>query len=142
MTVEIDSERTFSIRDVASRTGLSVDTLRWYEREGIVPPVDRNSQGQRRYSSQQLAFIELVVALRRTGMPVSQIKEFVSLSRLGAETHADRLAILERQRASILQQRRQLEADLDAVQDKVAHYRYLISEGLDCDGLPVGRGQV
>ena len=128
----------FGIREVSDRTGLSVDTLRWYEREGLLPTVPRGGDGRRVYPERVVAFIELVVAPRRTGLSVFDTRAFVQMAEEGAASHGRRMALLERQRESIHHRRLQLDADLAAVNAKITRYRELIGSGLDCDGLPVG----
>ncbi|HWM72869.1 MAG TPA: MerR family transcriptional regulator [Nocardioides sp.] len=125
------------IRTASDRTGLTPDTLRWYEREGLLPAPPRGADGRRVYDERLLAFVRLVVALRRTGMSVADVRDFVEMAREGAASHGRRVALLEEQRDSILEQRRRLDDDLSAVEHKISHYRTLIARGLDCDGLPV-----
>ncbi|WP_031466015.1 MerR family transcriptional regulator [Sciscionella sediminilitoris] len=127
----------FGIRDVAEQTGLSMETLRWYERAGLVPPVHRGSDGRRRYSAAEVGFVRLIVCLRRTGMPVARVREFVDLVRRGASTHGKRMTLLTEQRDRILDQMAQLRADLATVEHKIGHYGELIEAGLDCEGAPV-----
>jgi DNA-binding transcriptional MerR regulator len=125
------------IRAVSARTGLSVDTLRWYEREGLLPAVPRGPDGRRAYPERLVVFIELIVALRRTGLSVSDTRAFVEMAGEGAASHGRRMALLERQREAIRECRRQIDADLGAVETKISHYRELIDSGRDCDGVPV-----
>lgn len=125
------------IRKVSERTGLSIDTLRWYERQGLVPPAPRGSDGRRSYPEILVGFISLVVALRRTGMPVAAVRDFVQMADEGAASHGRRMRLLELQRESIREKQVQLENDLAAVDHKINHYRELIAAGLDCDGILV-----
>jgi DNA-binding transcriptional MerR regulator len=120
------------IRAVFEMTGLSIDTLRWYEREGLLPLVRRTSDRQRRYSPAAVNFVRLVQALRRTGMPVAHVRAFVQMEN-GVSAHGPRMAILERQQAAIIEQLQQLEDDLVVVREKPAHYQDLIVRGLDCE---------
>jgi DNA-binding transcriptional MerR regulator len=136
MAIAID-DPPVGIRAVSDLTGLPMDTLRWYEREGLLPPVDRSPDGRRRYSARSVSFVRLVQALRRTGMPVAAVRRFVQLMGEGAASHGRRMAILEEQAAQIVAQRAELDEDLATVQSKIAHYRDLIEQGLDCDGDPV-----
>ncbi|WP_034508732.1 MerR family transcriptional regulator [Blastococcus sp. URHD0036] len=121
------------IREVSEHTGLSIDTLRWYEREGLIPLVERTSTGQRRYPPAAVRFIALVQALRRTGMPVAEVRHFVQLGGGRLENHPVRLALLEAQRESIERQVDQLHEDLAVLTGKMAEYRRLIDAGLDCE---------
>lgn len=122
------------IRAVSELTGLSLDTLRWYEREGLLPRVDRSADGRRLYSSTSVGMVRLVQALRRTGMPVADVRRFVRLMGEGAASHGRRMAMLEQQAGRVVAQLDQMREDLATVQDKIAHYRDLIDRGLDCDG--------
>ena len=115
--------QTLSIAEVAHNTGLSIDTLRWYERQQLFPPVSRDSGHRRRYTEQDLSRIELMLRLRRTGMPVRDIRRFVELLAGGQETHPERLELLHSHRRRILADKEQLDRDLDAVDHKIAHYQ-------------------
>lgn len=130
-------ESWLGISDVATASGLSLDTLRWYEREGLVPRVGRGSDGRRRYSARDAALVMMLAKLRDTGMPTDDMREFSSLVIGGATTHGRRLAILDRHRARIASRQAQLAEALDVLNDKANHYQYLIDAGLDCDGMPV-----
>lgn len=115
-----------SIAEAAEATGLSIDTLRWYEREQLFPPVPRDSARRRRYSDQDIERIELMLRLRRTGMPVRDIRRFVELLAGGCETHTERLELLNAHRQRILADMTQLDKDLAAVDHKIGHYTRLI----------------
>lgn len=128
---------TRSIAEVAASTGLSKDTLRWYEAEGLIPPVPRGPAGHRAYDDRTVAMIELLLKLRRTGMPVATMRRFVTLVAGGAPTHGQRMALLSEHREEMLARVRETLADLDAIEAKIAHYRDLIDAGLDCEGAPV-----
>jgi DNA-binding transcriptional MerR regulator len=121
------------IREVSERTGLSIDTLRWYEREGLLPLVERTATGRRSYPPAALRFIRLVQALRRTGMPVADVRHFVQLGGGRLEHHPTRMALLEAQRTSIERQLDQLHEDLAVLSGKIDEYGRLIVNGLDCE---------
>ncbi|MGY4719406.1 MerR family transcriptional regulator [Naumannella huperziae] len=125
------------IAEVSARTGLTKDTLRWYEHEGLIPAVPRGSDGRRRYDEPTLRMIELLIRLRRTGMPVREMREFVRLVGVGSSTHGRRMALLEQHREEVQTRLRELLADLDAIEDKIGHYARLIEAGLDCAGQPM-----
>jgi DNA-binding transcriptional MerR regulator len=110
------------IGDVATRTGLSIDALRYYEREGLLGPVARDSAGRRRYDPDSLHLLEVLLCLRRTGMPVRQSRAFADLVRTGPGTVPDRVTILRAHRAAVVERMRQLEADLAVIDDKLTAY--------------------
>ncbi|MGC9668452.1 MerR family transcriptional regulator [Planosporangium sp. 12N6] len=132
-----EDERYLGISEVAESTGLSPDTLRWYEREGLFPQVERDSSRRRRYSPRHVGFLRLLVRLRRTGMPTSEMRQFSRLVTGGAATHGRRLALQAAHRERIVARLAELQGDLAALAEKVEHYRHLIEQGLDCDGAPV-----
>jgi DNA-binding transcriptional MerR regulator len=105
----------------SERTGLSLDTLRYYEREGLIGPVDRASGGRRQYSEDDLAWIGTVTCLRDAGLGIADLRRFTELLRTenGAD---DRVAFLQRRRDELLERRRQTEAALVVLADKIAHY--------------------
>jgi DNA-binding transcriptional MerR regulator len=129
----VASPETLGIRQVSEETGLSIDTLRWYEREGLLPLVERSADGRRRYPPGALRFIRLVQALRRTGMPVADVRQFIELGGGELAHHPERMALLERQCAQIEQRLAELQDDLAVVRAKIGSYRRLIAHRLDCE---------
>lgn len=126
-------QQDLGIREVSDATGISVDTLRWYEKEGLLPLVERSSDGRRRYPPAAVRFVRLVQALRRTGMPVAEVREFVQLGGGELANHGPRTAVLQRQAARIDQQLADLEADRAVLAAKIADYQRLVALGLDCE---------
>ncbi|RAG86834.1 MerR family transcriptional regulator [Streptacidiphilus pinicola] len=136
MTATAEEDRYLGIAEVAESTGLTQDTLRWYEREGLFPRVERDTSRRRRYSPRHIRVLQMLVRLRRTGMPTAEVREFTRLLGEGAVTHGHRLALLSAHRERIVARMAELREDLAVLDDKVAQYRHLIAQGLDCDGQP------
>jgi DNA-binding transcriptional MerR regulator len=91
---------SWSIREAAEKCGLSLHTLRWYERIGLVGPVARGSDGRRRFTDADLDWLTLVTRLRETGMPVSDMQRYRELVRSGAG-ETERLELLKRHREEV-----------------------------------------
>ena len=91
----MEQENNLTIQEVGKITGLSVHTLRYYERIGLLNSVNRNSNGYRLYDSTNIAWIEFLNRLRETGMSIHQMQEFSTLRNLGATTISDRRLLLE-----------------------------------------------
>lgn len=87
----------YTIGQVADQTGLSIHTLRYYEKEGIMPFVARNDSGVRMYETKDIEALEFISCLRATGMSISAIKKFVQ----GSTTIEQRLAMLEKQKENV-----------------------------------------
>lgn len=113
---------TLSVSEAAARVGLSTHTLRWYEREGLVAPVGRDAVGRRRYTEADLGWLGMLVRLRRTGMPVRDVRRYAELAREGDHTIADRLALFRAHRERVLARIADLRADLDAIDYKIELY--------------------
>ena len=119
---------TLTIADVAERTGLSPDTLRYYEKAGLISPVGRSAAGQRRYAAADLAWIEMLLRLRDTGMSVADMQQFADLRRQGDTTIAERLALLRDHRDRLADRIRLLLASGRALDEKIDHYENLLGD--------------
>lgn len=109
-----------SIGEVAERTGLSVHTLRYYEREGLLArPVRRASNGHRVYTEHDVEWLTTCTNLRATGMPLTAIRRYAELVRKGNGDAADRLAILREHRESLSDEIAALAERLELISRKV-----------------------
>jgi DNA-binding transcriptional MerR regulator len=107
--------------EVAERTGLTLDTLRYYEREGLIGPIDRAPGGRRRYSENDVSWIGIVTCLRDAGLGIADLRRFTALLR--SENGADdRVAFLGRRREEMLDRLQRTRAALKVLDDKIAYY--------------------
>ncbi|OWY69273.1 MerR family transcriptional regulator [cyanobacterium TDX16] len=114
-----------TIQQVAERTGLSVHTLRYYERNGLLEPVNRAANGHRRYCAVDITKIEFLTRLRATGMPIRQMQQFAILLRQNPAAVSDRLAILEAHEREVKQRIQELSRNLEIIRWKIQHYKEL-----------------
>lgn len=128
---------TIGIAEMASRCGLSPDTLRWYEKEGLLPRVSRTSDGRRAYSPAEQRTVHLLTRLRAPGMPTADMRSFVALLAEGSSSHARRVTLLRRTGDILAERRRAIEEAQQALAAKIAHDEQLISAGLDFEGEPL-----
>ena len=123
-------QRGVSIAEAARRTGVSVHTLRYYERAGlVVTPVDRTASGQRRYQQLDLDWINVCTRLRATGMPIRTIRRYAELVSDGHGNEKDRLALLETHRVEVLARLAELRENLELLDHKIGVYRGRIAAG-------------
>lgn len=116
-----------TIGEVAARTGLSVHTLRYYEREGILAnPVRRNGGGQRMYSEDDLDWLTVCTVLRGSRMPIPEIRRYTELVRAGEGNEAERLALLRAHQRRVEAQAGQLAKSMDLITYKVAIYEDIL----------------
>ncbi|MEV4085210.1 MerR family transcriptional regulator [Nonomuraea fuscirosea] len=123
---------SFTIGQAAERTGLSVHTLRFYEKEGLFATPVRRVGGQRVYSENDLRWLHLCTRLRASGMPLPAIREYAALVREGTRTMRARHALLRHRREHITDQIEELHRCLDLVSLKLAMYEeHLATDGDD-----------
>ncbi|MEU6094795.1 MerR family transcriptional regulator [Streptomyces sp. NPDC047079] len=121
-------EPTLTIAQVAERTGLSHDTLRYYEKAGLIERVGRTTGNQRRYEAADLAWLEFLLRLRETGMSIADMQRFAGLRARGDSTVADRLAMLRAHRADLAERIRALRRTAAVLDTKIDHYERLLLE--------------
>ncbi|MFJ9771778.1 MerR family transcriptional regulator [Kitasatospora sp. NPDC101157] len=131
-----DPDRTarHTISEVAAASGLTAHTLRWYERIGLLDPVDRAVGGQRRYSDGDLHRLAFLGRLRLTGMSVADMLKYVDMVRRGEQTYVERRQLLEAQREEVRQRIVDLQATLSVLDHKIDLYAGRI---VDATGAPV-----
>ncbi|MCM3886554.1 MerR family transcriptional regulator [Frankia sp. R82] len=112
-----------TIAQAAQATGVSVHTLRYYERVGLMlEPVARAASSHRRYTRADIAWVSFLTRLRLTGMPIREMARYAQLARAGAGTEADRLALLTEHRRRVLDRLQEEQRNLAAIDCKIAQY--------------------
>jgi DNA-binding transcriptional MerR regulator len=124
-----------SIAEAARRTGVSVHTLRYYERAGlVVTRVGRTAGGRRRYRHEDLLWINVCTRLRATGMPIKAVRRYAELVSAGHGNEKERLALMEAHRADVLAKLDELQENLQLIDHKIDVYRGRVDAG-DADRL-------
>lgn len=113
-----------TIKEVSRKYGVSPDTLRYYERAGMIPPVPRTAGGIRNYEENDLRWVELSLCMRSAGLPVDAIAEYVRLAQEGDSTVKERLGLLRRQREVLLEQQAQIAETLNRLDYKISLYEH------------------
>jgi MerR family transcriptional regulator, aldehyde-responsive regulator len=110
------------IADVSERYGLSLDTLRYYERIGLIPPVHRNGGGIRDYNDLDIRRVEFIKCMRSAGLPVEVLIEYVALVQQGDCTIEARKEILREQRELLRAKMSEMQKTLDILDHKIEVY--------------------
>lgn len=111
-----------TIAQVSQKYGLSQDTLRYYERIGIIPPVPRNKSGIRDYDEVSCSWIELMKCMRSSGVQIEALIEYVTLFQQGDATLDARKALLVEQRDQLVSRMAEMQASLDLLNQKIDRY--------------------
>ncbi|PRY17309.1 MerR family transcriptional regulator [Kineococcus rhizosphaerae] len=146
-------EQRFGIGEVSDLTGIGVDALRFYEREGLmVEPVHRDSAGRRSFSPAEVEWLRMCATFRTTGMPLSDIARYAALVRAGEGNEAERLDLLAGHQRRVEQQLADLAGARDTIAFKVDLYRARLAEGTaaqlwtgqppDCTPAPAAHDEV
>ena len=111
-----------TIAEVSRSCGLSADTLRYYERIGLIPAVHRNRSGVRDYTEADCRWVEFIKCMRGAGVQIEALIEYVALFQEGDATNEARRQILVEQRALLLERLAELQQTLDRLDGKIQHY--------------------
>lgn len=119
-----------TIREVSEKFGISQDTLRYYERIGLIPPVTRTAGGVRNYQESDLGWVEHTVCMRSAGVSVEALIEYLRLYQQGDETFEARLQLLSEQLDGLEAQKAQLETTIARLKYKISRYEKAVETGV------------
>lgn len=129
---------SYTVGEMAKRIGVAPSTLRFYDKEGLLPFVKRTSGNIRTFSEDDTEWLKIIECLKKTGMPIKDIKKFVDLCSKGDETISQRLELIDNQQSAVLRQIAELEGTLDILEYKHWYYETAKKAGT-CDihkGMP------
>ena len=118
----------YSAKETAQMTGLSTATLRYYEKEKLLPQIARNSQKYRQYTDEDIEWIKMIQCMRMANIPIHSIKEYVSLLLLGGETLEQRFAMVQNHMEDIKKQMICLQNAFDLTHKKLLFYEKLLAD--------------
>ena len=119
-----------TISQVCSRYGLTPDTLRYYEKVGVIPEVHRTENGISDYDDVAIGWVENAVCMRGAGVPVESIIEYVRLYQAGDTTLQARRDLLKDVHTGLLKQRQQMDAAIDRLSFKIRRYDVALKTGV------------
>lgn len=111
------------IKEVAEKFTLTTHTLRYYEKIGVLGPVQKDSSGIRDYSSSDLDRIQFIKCMKGTGMSMESIHHYIKLYNMGNQTKKERLSILLDQKKTLLETMKDLQVNLDYLDKKIKNYK-------------------
>ncbi|MGG7177342.1 MerR family transcriptional regulator [Clostridium paraputrificum] len=111
-----------TITEVSKRFGLSQDTLRYYERIGLIPHVNRNKSGVRDYSEEDCKWVEFIKCMRNSGLPIEALIEYVALFQRGDETIEARKELLVEQRKLLKERMEEMKKTIERLDYKITRY--------------------
>ena len=119
----------YTVGEMAKKAGITASTLRYYDKEGLLPPIERTSGGIRMFREEDVEWLHLIECLKKTGMPLKEIKLFVDWVKEGDSTLQRRLELIERQRQTVIGQIEKLNQTLDMLEYKRWYYSVVAKAG-------------
>ncbi len=119
-----------TIKEVSEKYAVSQDTLRYYERIGLIPPVARTAGGIRNYTESDIGWVENAVCMRGAGVPIEALIEYVKLYQEGDATFEARRQLLQEQYDHLEEQKQQIEQTMNRLQYKISRYEKALETGV------------
>lgn len=113
----------YTIKEVTKKYNLSASTLRYYEKEGLLPKIKKNQSNQRIYQEADLKWLDIIMCMRKTGMTIAYIKSYIELCQEGDSTIEQRYDIFLKQKEILLLQQQELEKNIKTVNHKINIYK-------------------
>ena len=117
------TEKTYTIQEAALEMDVSAHTLRYYEKIGLLPSINRGENGRRNYTEEDLGWVYWLKLLRESGMPIRAMKRYVEITRAGDHTIDERCEMLEEHRNHLRAQIGKLQGYLKRLNQKVEFYQ-------------------
>ncbi len=121
-------DKQFTIQQISKKMGLTVHTLRYYEKIGLLEGISRNEQGYRQYTEADVLWIDFLICLREIEMPINEMKQFSHLRSQGNSTVTERRKLLETHQEKVINHIKDLQENLLKINNKIQHYKMLEGE--------------
>ncbi len=122
---------TYSISEVAKKLNLTVYTLRYYDKEGLLPFVERTASGTRRFKESDMEALKIIECLKATGMPIKEIKNFIDWCSEGDSTLQKRYDMFMERKASVEAQMEELKKTMELIEHKCSYYKIALEAGTE-----------
>lgn len=117
----------YTIGQVAKMHHLTISQIHYYDRQGLFPFLQRNEKGDRVFNEEALKYLEMILCLKETDMPIQKIKQFIDWSMDGESTILQRLELMKQQKINVLQHIQDTEKNLKKIQQKITKYEHEIT---------------
>lgn len=122
---------TYTIAKAAKKTGISAHTLRFYDKEGLLPFVKRDANGNREFTEEDFEWLSFILCLKNTGMPIKNIKNYIKLSLGGDSTLEKRLQVFRQQKIAVEKKAAELEEYKKKIDYKIWYYETAVKAGTE-----------
>jgi len=123
--------KTYSISEVAKELNLTVYTLRYYDKEGLIPFVERTPSGTRMFKESDIGALKVIECLKSTGMPIKEIKNFIDWCSDGDSTLQQRYDMFMERKANVEAQMEELKKTMEVIEHKCSYYKTALDAGTE-----------
>lgn len=121
----------YTIRQVAEKMGVTVSTLRYYDKEGLLPFVDKKPNGTRVFKDEDFQGLAIITCMKNSGMPIKDIKKFMDFCNEGDNTLKERLKIFIERKEAVQKQMEELNKVMETINHKIWYYETAIEAGTE-----------
>lgn len=119
----------YSIKEMSEKTGLSIPTLRFYDKEGLFPNLERKSSNYRTFTDSELDVVKIIECFKKAGLSLKEIKRYMELVKEGPATFEERLKMMKEQLELLLHEKEELEKSISLVKRKIMYYEEAVKTG-------------
>ena len=120
---------TYTIKQVSEMMSLPVSTIRYYDKMGLIPFLEKNESGYRIFKEQDISMLRIIECFKNTGMSISEMQQYVEMVKRGDESLEERYQLFVRRKEIVLEEMRQLEKQLGTIEHKLWYYETAIKAG-------------
>lgn len=120
----------YSIKEMSEKTGLSIPTLRFYDKEGLFPNLERKSSNYRTFTDSELDVVKIIECFKKAGLSLKEIKHYMELVKEGPTTFEERLKMMQEQLELLLNEKEELEKSINLVKRKITYYEEAVKTGV------------
>lgn len=120
----------YSIKEMSKKTGLSIPTLRFYDKEGLFPNLERKSSNYRTFTDSELDIVKIIECFKKAGLSLKEIKHYMELVKEGPTTFEERLKMMQEQLELLLNEKEELEKSINLVKRKITYYEEAVKTGV------------
>ena len=121
----------YSIQDISKKTGLTISTLRYYDKEGLFPNLERKESNYRVFTELELEALKIIACFKKAGLSIPEIRKYMELIKKGDVTLKERLDIMVHQKEALEKQKKEIEESIACVEWKISYYEQALQDGTE-----------
>lgn len=122
---------TYTIKQVSEMMSLPVSTIRYYDKMGLIPFLEKNESGYRIFKEKDISMLRIIECFKNTGMSISEMQQYVEMVKRGDESLEERYQLFVRRKEIVFEEMRQLEKQLETIEHKLWYYETAIKAGTE-----------